>query len=83
MADWTPKKKKKEKIYNTRVQVRGLITNKEDISTLQRPFQERLPVNLTLFEILITLVLFFLLFKKKLFVLLLFKCPILSTYYQG
>ena len=64
MVDWTPKEEE-EKICNTRVQVRGLITNKEGISTLQRPFQERLPVNLTLFEILITLVLFFCYLKKN------------------
>ena len=72
---------KQEKVCNTRVQVRGLITSREGISTLQRPFQERLPVNPMLFEYLIMLVLYFLLNFFLIFCS--FKCPILSTYYQG
>ena len=56
MANWRPKKKK---VFNTIVQVRGLIMSMEGISTLQRPFQEQLPISLMLFEYLITLVLFF------------------------
>ena len=68
MADWTPKRRK---VCNTRVQVRGLITSREGISTLQRPFRERLPVNPILFEYLIMLVLYILLKRIFLFFALL------------
>ena len=31
-------------VYETRVWIRGLIMRREDISTLQHPFNERLPI---------------------------------------
>ena len=68
---WQIGRQKQEMVYNTRVQVRGLITSREDISTLQHPFQERLPANPMLFEYLIMLVLYFFI-KKKYFYFLLF-----------
>ena len=56
---WQIGRQKKEKVCNTRVQVWGLITSKEGISTRQCTFEERLPVNLMLFEYLIILVLYY------------------------
>ena len=77
---WWIGHQKEEKASNTRIQVQVLITSREGIGTLQSSVQEWLPVSLMLFEYLITLVLSYFL---KFFFFGSFKCPILSTYYQG